>query len=409
MKILHINKFFDLHGGAEIYMHRLMDMQKSFGHEVHAFSTESPKNVHSDDEQYFVTRYNLDRSHSLATQVVIARNFLWNTEAKKALSRMLDDIKPDVIHIHNIYHHLSTSVLAPIRKRSIPCVQTLHDYKLATPNYAMFDHGAPCERSKDGKYFNVIRHKCLSKKFSYNLLAAIEMYFTKATLAYEKTVNLFLCPSKFMKEKMEDWGEPAGKLRYVPNPAKLDAEPAPLGGGYILYAGRLSEEKGLSNFLRAAVTIPELPVKIAGKGHELRKLEEIVKESGVAHIEFLGFVAPDELARIRRRADALFLPTISYENASGSVLEAMASGIPAIVTRIGGNPELITDGENGFLVIPDDVKDWQRNLRRFQALTLEARRAMGEKGRNKIKNGRTWQQHAELIISTYREVTRGSK
>ncbi len=404
MKILHINKFFDLHGGAEIYMHRLMEMQRAFGHEVHAFSTKSPKNVHSEDEKYFVTRYHLDQPHPLKTQLKIAKNFLWNTEAKKALARMLDDVRPDVIHIHNIYHHLSTSILSEIRKRHIPTVMTLHDYKLAAPNYGMFDHGAPCERSKDGKYYQVILHRCLSPKLFPNVLAAIEMYFTKTTLAYEKTVNLFLCPSKFMKEKMEDWGEPAGKLRYAPNPADLDTEPAPLGGGYILYAGRLSSEKGLDNFLRAAVTIPELPVKIAGKGPELEKLERIVKESGAAHIEFLGFVAPEKLKEIRRRADALFLPTISYENASTSVLEAMASGIPSIVTRIGGNPELITDGENGFLVIPNDVKDWQRNLRRFQALSLEARRAMGEKGRKKIKNGRTWQQHTERILGFYKEV-----
>ena len=159
------------------------------------------------------------------------------------------------------------------------------------------------------------------------MLAALEMYFTKTTLAYEKTVNLFLCPSKFMKEKMEDWGEPAGKLRYAPNPAELDKEPAPLGGGYLLYAGRLSPEKGLENFIKASVTIPELPVKIAGKGPELPTLEKIVKDSGVAHIEFLGFVPPERLKEIRRRSDALILPTISYENASTSVLEAMASGI----------------------------------------------------------------------------------
>lgn len=385
-------------------MHRLMDMQRAFGHEVHAFSTKSPKNVYSKDEKYFVTRYNLQQPHSLGTQIKIAANFIWNVEARKALSHMLDEVQPDIIHIHNIYHHLSTSILAEIRKRHIPCVETLHDYKLASPNYAMFDHGAPCERSKHGKYYNVILHRCMSPKLSYNILAALEMYFTKTTLAYEKTVNLFLCPSKFMKEKMEDWGEPAGKLRYAPNPADLDPEPAPLGGGYILYAGRLSIEKGLANFLRAAVTFPELPVKIAGKGPELAKLEAIVKASGAAHIEFLGFVPPEALKEIRRRADAIVLPTISYENASTSVLEAMASGIPAIVTRIGGNPELVTDGENGFLVIPNDVKDWQRNLRRFQALSLEARRKMGANAREKIKHGRTWQQHTELIFSYYREV-----
>lgn len=403
MKILHVNKFFDLHGGAEVYMHRLMEMQKTFGHELHAFSTRSPKNLHSDDERFFVTRYELNQPNPPFVKLKIAANFLWNIEAKKGIERVLDEVKPDIVHVHNIYHHLSTSVLAPIRARRIPAVMTLHDYKLAAPNYAMFDHGAPCERSRDGKYYKVISHRCLSPSLLPNLLAAAEMYFTKGVHAYEKTMNLFLCPSKFMKEKMEDWGEPANKLRYAPNPADLDAEPAPLGGGYLLYAGRLSVEKGLDSFLRAAVQIPELPVKIAGRGPEFEKLERIVRDAGAAHIEFLGFVAPDKLERLRRRAEALILPTISYENASTSVLEAMGSGIPAIVTRIGGNPELVSDGENGFLVIPNDVEDWKRNLRRFQALPQDVRKQMGEKGREKIRGGRTWQQHAELVISYYRE------
>lgn len=403
MKILHVNKFFDLHGGAEVYMHGLMKIQRALGHEVHAFSTRSPKNIPSEDEKYFVTRYNLDRRDGFFTDLKKAANFIWNVEAKRAFARELDDLKPDVIHLHNLYHHLSSSLLPEIRKRGIPCVQTLHDYKLAAPNYGMFDHGAPCERSKGGKYYNVILHRCLAPGLFPNVLAAAEMYFTKSRQAYEKTVALFLCPSRFMKEKMEDWGEPANKLRYVPNPTDWIDTPAVMGGGYLIYAGRLSVEKGLMSFLEAAVNVPELPVKIAGRGPEEEKLRAFVASKGAHHIEFLGFQSPDVLKRLRHRADALFLPTLSYENASGSVLEAMASGLPCLVTRIGGNPELVEDGVNGFLVRPGDSEDWLRVLRRFQAVPLEARKQMGEAGREKIKHGRTWDQHVQKVMGCYKD------
>lgn len=403
MKILQVNKFFDLQGGAEVYMHNLIKHERALGHEVHAFSTRSVKNLPSEDEKYFVTRYHLDRPNNLLTRVKIAANFIWNLEAKRSFARELDDIKPDVVHLHNLYHHLSSSLLPEIRKRNIPCVQTLHDYKLIAPNYGMFDHGAPCERSKGGRYYQVILHRCLSPKLLPNVLAAVEMYFTKATQAYERTVHTFLCPSRFLKEKMEDWGEPAGKLRYVPNPAELPEKTASMGGGYLIYAGRLSEEKGLKSFIEAAAKVPELPVKIAGRGPEDDALRAYAESLGARHIEFLGFVAPEELEQLRYRAEALILPTLSYENASGSVLEAMASGLPCIVTRIGGNPELVEDGVNGFLVQPGDSEDWLRALRRFQALPLEARKEMGKKGREKIRHGRTWDQHVENVLAIYRE------
>ncbi len=402
MRILHVNKFFDLQGGAEVYMHRLIREETDRGHDVHAFSTRSEKNLPSRDERYFVTRYHLDRSDGALVDLKKAANYLWNVEAKRSFARMLDEVKPEVVHLHNIYHHLSTSILPEIRKRNIPCVQTLHDYKLAAPNYGMFDHGAPCERSKGGKYYNVILHRCLSPKLLANILAAVEMYFTKSRQAYESTVSLFLCPSRFMKEKMEDWGEPVGKLRYVPNPGELASEPATLGGGYLLYAGRLSPEKGLRSFLEAAVMIPELPVKIAGRGPEEESLRAFVASKGAHHIEFLGFQSPDVLTRLRRRAEALVLPTLSYENASTVILEALGDGVPCLATRTGGNPELVEDGVNGFLVKPGDVDDWVRALRRFQAVPFEARKVMGEAGRAKIA-GRTWKQHLELVLGCYRE------
>lgn len=403
MKILHVEKFFDLQGGAPIYMHEIARRQAEAGHDVHFFSTLSERNLPTTDSDYFVKRYDLRGNYSWPTKLKIAANFVWNVEARRSFARQLDDFKPDVIHIHNIYHHLSTSILSEIRKRKIPCVQTLHDYKLIAPNYGLFDHGAICERSKDGRYFEVIKHKCLSDSFLSNALAALEMYFTKTTQAYERTVNFFLCPSRFLMEKMIDWGEPKGKFRLVPNPAELADEPAPLGGGYLLFAGRLSEEKGLESLIRAAAELPEVPIKIAGRGPLDEKLRHLAKELGAHHIEFLGFLSPSALEPIRRRAEALVYPSIFYENASLSILESMGAGVPVLTTRIGGNPELVEDGVNGFLAMPNSVEDWKRTLRRFLATTPEIRLKMGEAGRDKIRKRHMWSAHLETVQAAYRD------
>lgn len=402
MRILHVNKFFDLHGGAEVYMHRLMKMQTEAGYEVHALSTTSEKNLPSPDQGSFVKRYAFDRWEGVAKDARKAMNFLWNREAEEAMREAIKRIQPDVIHLHNIYHHLSTSILRPIREFGIPCVQTLHDYKLACPNYKMFTQGAPCERCKGGKYWNAVLHDCVFASFAGNSLVALEMGMTKMKQSYEKTVRVFICPSKFIREKMEDWGEPRSKLTYVPNPVTLSESPAPRGGGYLLYAGRLSQEKGVQSFLEAAVQLPDLPVKIAGRGPEEERLRQFVRDKGASHIEFLGFQAPEDLTRIRRRAEALVLPTLSYENASGVILEAMSDGIPVLATRIGGNPELVQEDVNGLLVTPNDVKDWLRALRRFTMLSNEVRMRMGEAGHRMIEQGRTWDKHLSSLSECYK-------
>lgn len=403
MRILHVNKFFDLQGGAEVYMHRLMAAQTAAGHEVHVFSTRDPKNLPSKDAVRFVTRSELDQSEGAKEDAVKAMRFLWNREAREAMERAVKELRPDVIHLHNIYHHLSSSILSPIRRANIACVQTLHDYKLACPNYRMFTEGSACERCKGGKYLEAVKHRCLATGFLPNVLAALEMGMTKARQSYERTVRVFLCPSRFLLEKMQDWGEPPGKLRYLPNPVELSKEPVVRGGGYLLYAGRLAVEKGLESFLEAALQIPELPVKIAGRGPETERLASLVRSKGASHIEFLGFQSPEALAQIRMRAEALVLPSIWYENASLSILEAMADGLPCLASRIGGNPELVEDGVTGFLAKPGDVGDWVRVLRRFQAVSMEGRTRMGKEARIRVEERFLWSTHLKNMEELYRE------
>jgi len=405
MRILHVNKFFDLHGGAETYLHGLIKAEREAGHEVHVFSTQGATNFPTPDAKYFVPRLAMHRRQGPWRDLGKAINFIWNIQAERSLARMLDEVKPDLLHLHNIYHHLSSSILKPIRERRLPCVMTLHDYKLANPVYSMFDRNGVCEHAKGGRYFEIVQRRCAAPDFFANALTAFEMWMTKRQQSYEKTVQLFLCPSRFMKKTMEEWGEPTDQLRYLPNPTDLPEEIAPGGGGYLLYAGRVSAEKGLDSFLRAAAQVPELPIKIAGRGPEDERLRALARSLHAPHIEFLGFISPEELAVVRRRAEALILPSISFENASGSLLEAMASGLPCLTTRIGGNPELVEDGVNGFLVTPGDAEDWIHTLQRFSALPVEVRHEMGMAGREKIIQHHLWSQHLEGLMEFYREAS----
>lgn len=404
MKILQINKFFDLRGGTEVYMHELSSRLKVRGHDVHAFSTKSARNLQSADSEYFVKRFNYDRKEGAAADAVKAINFLYNREAKKSLESQISELKPDVIHLHNIYHHLSTSILSAIRKSNIPCVQTLHDYKLACPNYKMYTEGAVCERCKGGKYYNAVFHRCLFPGIAPNILAATEMSYTKITQAYERTVKSFICPSNFIKDKMQDWGEPPGKLFYLPNPIETSASVSPeRGRGNYVFIGRLSPEKGLETLIRATGRVPSVKLDIAGEGSERAKLEQLANQVAPGRINFLGFQTGKELYEIRGRAKALCLPSVVYENAPLTVLEAMSSGVPVIGSNIGGVPELVTDGISGFLAEPDSMESWIEALRQMESFTNEQRFELGDAGKEATLEKFSWETHLKTLEKIYKE------
>lgn len=402
MKILHVNKFFDLRDGTSAYLHALMEQQRAAGHEVHAFSTRSPENLPSPDASYFVERFDLKQREGAFEEMRIAAAYIWNREARRSMIEMLREIKPDVVHLHNIYHHISTSILGPIRNSGAVCVQTLHDYKLACPNYKMYTEGAPCERCKGGHYLEAVKHHCLTADLSGNLLAAIEMGYTKLVQSYERTVGAFLCPSQFMADKMAAWGEPPSKLHVLPNPIGISATRALGDGEYLLAIGRLSIEKGFETIVRAAAVTPQIELRIAGTGPEEARLKHLAASLGVRNVVFLGFLRQPELALQRQHAMAIVVPSVWYENAPYAVLEAMAEGIPIIASRIGGLPEQVEAGVNGLLVDPGNVEAWVDAFRDMAALPVGERLRMGEQGIQKALQRHSWQKHAEQLFLIYR-------
>lgn len=408
MRILHIHKFFDDKGGAEQYVRRLMRMQAAEGDDVHILTTRAPDNVPSEDAAYSIHRYDFSRRQGMRADAKKALAFIWNTEARRMTERMIRDLRPDIIHLHNIYHHFSTSILEPIRRSGIPCVQTLHDLKLACPNYSMFTEGAVCERCKGGKYWNPILHHCLSSSTLPNMLAAFEMTMTKIAQSYERTVRRFICPSEFFMRKMIEFGEPASAFRVIRNPAEISPSPAPRGGGYVLYTGRLTVGKGVETLLRASVRVPTLPLRIAGTGPDEDRLRHVAKILHANHVTFLGFVAPDALCDLRRSAEAVVVPSIQYENSPLAVLDAMGDGVPVIASEIGGIPELVRDGENGFLVPPGNVDAWTRALERFFILNAEGRERLGASGRAIARERHSWEGHLSDIRAIYAEAGKPS-
>ncbi len=386
MNVLQCNKFYFLRGGTEAYLFLLTRLLEERGHRVVPFAMQHPENVRSPFAPYFVS--GVEPAETLAAarpgrMLALAARTLYSREARRRIAALLDHARPDVAHVHNIYHQLSPSILLELRRRGIRTVMTLHDYKLVCGNYQMLTRDGPCERCLGGWHYQATLQRCVKDSLAASLLASIEMYTHGALRFYTATVEEFICPSRFLLGRMKAGGIPADRLVHLPNFIDPTAyEPRRTWGEYVVYYGRLSAEKGTHVLLEAMRRLPRLQLVIAGSGPEEARLRHTAAD--LPNVRFAGFLERPALTALVREALCTVLPSLWYENCPLSVLEAFALARPVVASAIGGLPELVEDGITGRLVPPGDA------MRLAEALAWmtdqhAAAKDMGQEGRRRAE------------------------
>jgi glycosyltransferase involved in cell wall biosynthesis len=243
-----------------------------------------------------------------------AARALYSREARRKLRAMVKAFRPDVAHVRNVYHHLSPSILWELKALGVPVVYHLNDFKLLCPSYNMVANGHACERCHGGKFWHVVTEGCYSGPPGTAAMLAAEAYLHKWLRTYESCVARFLAPSRFVKDKLMENGWDARKIDVLPHFQKLPAHPAPgpTADAPILYFGRLSSEKGLSDLLRAMRCLPYVSLQIAGEGPQRGDLEKLIKELDLTNVEFVGQVAGPQLDQLIYSSRFTVLPTRAY-------------------------------------------------------------------------------------------------
>ena len=402
MRILQINKFFYRRGGSEAYFFGLIELLKKNGHEVIPFSTKSPANIDSPYEKFFVEEINFDKREGAAKDFKKIWHSLYSLEAKRKLEKLILETKPDVAHLHNISHHISPSIFSVLKKYKIPVVQTLHDYQLICPNFKLFTEGAVCERCKKYRYWNAVIHRCVHGARFQSLVEAKEMFFDKTCQFYEKGVSFFVTPSRFLADKLRAWRV---ESKIINAPLFLDAadfEPDYKPGDYVLYFGRLVKEKGLDVLLHALAGT-DIKLKIVGDGPEKDRLKDESEKLKV-NAEFVGHKLGKELHDLIRGAKFVILPSVWYENYPVSLLEAGALGKAVVGARLGGIPEIISDGENGFLAEPNSADDLREKIQHLFG-DDELCERMGRRAREMVIENNSPEEHYKKIVEIYKQLT----
>lgn len=404
MKIVQVNKFYFPKGGADVYALQLSDLLRAAGHEVIPFAMRHRENLPTPYEKYFVSEVDLRKREGFLSDIKKAARVVYSFEARRKFLQLLRDTKPDIVHIHNVYHQLSPSVLHAAAAARVPVVMTVHDYKLFNPNYSMFGHGGRvCEHGARGLYWETVRYNCMGS-FGASVTMALEAYLHGWLRTYEKHVRRFIAPSKFVIDIATSRGWERTRFVHIPNFVQSIVPPKKRGKECILYVGRLSAEKGLMYLLEAAKMIAPVPVVLVGLGPEEDALRSRAGELGLRNVTFAGFKKGAELWSMISGARAVVLPTVSYENAPLAALEAQTLGKVVIATRVGGIPELITDGENGLLVPPRDALSLAKAVETIWYMPEAERGAMEGLARERVMREHDPEDHVRRVVAVYKSV-----
>ncbi len=327
MKILLANKFYYRRGGDCIYMLNLEQLLKAHGHEVAVFAMDYPENLDTPWKKYF--------PKNMSKHMALTRPF-GSLEVRNKFNKLLDDFKPDVVHLNNIHTQLSPIIAELAHKKRVRVIWTLHDYKLLCPRYDCLQDGKSCELCFSGKKTNCLKFKCLKDSKLASLIGYLEaLKWNREGL--ESYTDVFVCPSQFMADKMVQGGFDKLKLQTLCN--FIDVEKCVKDSyekdDYYCFFGRLSHEKGAKTLIEAANQLP-YKLKIIGGG----PLMEELMSSSCGNIEFVGFKQWNEIKEFVGRARFSVIPSEWYENNPLSVIEALCLGTPVLGANNGGIPEL---------------------------------------------------------------------
>lgn len=341
MKILLANKFYYRRGGDCIYTLNLEKLLKAHGHEVAVFAMDYPENLDTPWKKYF--------PKNMSKLMAFTRPF-GSHEVKSTFTKLLDDFKPDVVHLNNVHTQLSPVMAELAHQRGIKVVWTLHDYKLLCPRYDCLKNGNTiCETCFNGDKKACLDNKCMKG----SKLASFIGYKEAVTWNRERleaSTDVFICPSQFMADKMVQGGFSKSKMQTLCNFIDVekckfsstdgtdytdDVELLPKKEDYYCFIGRLSHEKGAKTLIEAANQLPYKLVIIGGG-----PLMDELKSVAHTNIEFVGFKQWDDIKQLVGKARFSVIPSEWYENNPLSVIEAQCLGTPVLGANIGGIPEL---------------------------------------------------------------------
>ena len=355
MKVLLAHNFYrsSAPSGEDAVYNNERDMLRSNGYEVVEFER---RNDDIDDS-------------TLSRKIQLARSGAWSSATYRAVTSLVRKVKPDIAHFHNTFPLISPSGYAACRENGVPVVQTIHNYRLICPGALLQRSSRPCEDCVGQSLAPALLHRCYRHSFAATAAVVWMLARNRWKGTYQHLVNRYIALTDFAATRLTAGGLPGDRISVKPNFLPDPPEMGRGDGGFVVYVGRLSEEKGLRTLLRAWESLGHLKLKILGDGPLRGELETICRDSNL-NVEFLGFLAREQILSQVSRAVLQIVPSEWYEGFPLVILEAYSCGTPVVASRIGSLDELVVEGITGSKFKPGSAEDLAARL---SQLYLKAR------------------------------------
>ena len=362
MKVLQVyNQYRSLFGGEETVVRLIDRLVRSHG-----------------GDSRLVMRSSRGLDQSLSGKARAFFSGIYNPYGFAEIADVLDSFEPDIVHVHNLNPLFSPSVLVEFRRRGYPVVMTVHNHAHTCPSLDHLSKGVVCEKCVGGREYHCVLQNCQGRFFvsvGYALRSASARVFR----LYLDNVTVVIALNGFARSKLIQAGFEPSRIVVLPNPVEIPALISdPAAGEQAVFSGRMCPEKGVPTLLDAARMAPAVRVRLLGDGDRLKEYLESAPENA----SFAGQLDAAAVEGEYRRSKFLVVPSVWFEGCPLVILEAMASGLPVIASRIGGLPELVDEGRTGLLFEPGNATDLAEKMQTLwtdSALCTE----LGARGRER--------------------------
>ncbi len=333
---------------------------------------------------------------------------IWSLEAHRDVSRILRETRPQLMHVQNSFPLVSPSIYYAAQAMGVPVVQSIRNYRLLCPSAIFYRDNHICEDCMGKRFaWPGVLHSCYRGSRAGTAAIAAMQTIHHTIGSWENKVDHFISLSQFGRQKLIEGGLPPEKITVKPNFVYPEPEPSEEPREFVLFVGRLSEEKGIETMLKAWEMIHhEVPLVIAGRGPSSGIVEEAANR--LDGVTWLGAQTIDSIYDLMGRATAILFPSEWYETFGRVVIEAYARATPVIASNLGAISELVIPGETGLLFEPASPETLASTAREMWANPDRARK-MGRFGRELFEQHYTADQHLASIDQIYASVTGGAR
>ncbi|AFY36226.1 glycosyltransferase [Calothrix sp. PCC 7507] len=384
MHILQVHNTYKIRGGEEETCAAEVKLLQDMGHKVAIYG---------------------DHNDRIATinPASLALNTIWSSKNYTKVKQILQRQPYDVVHIHNFFPLISPSVYYAAKDAGVRVVQTLHNYRFLCPNGLFFRDGQVCEDCL-GKFVPLsgVQHGCYREDKAATAGVAAMLILHRLLNTWKNQVDCYISMTEFGRQKFIEGGFPAEKIVVKPHFVAPDPGVGSGSGGYALYVGRLSVEKGLDTLLAAWEQLGgKIPLKIIGDGQLSDRVKEAVAK--MPGVEWLGRKPINEVYEMIGEAKVLILPSKWYETFGRVAIEAFAKGTPVIAANIGAIAELVDHQRTGLHFIPGDAQDLAQKMEWIISHPIQLAQ-MRQEARSEFENKYTAKKNYQQLIQIYAQV-----